>query len=163
LEKEGLPSTINGVIRYLVCGPNESYYAKLVSGQSFWSICTPDEEFKNVMEMFDVERVAFGLFKHGPSWIIIEQNGKVAWRNLPCRLDLILSKSTSEMPAPCEVSLGENGLYFIQFLDGDIDYCLPAHISASCHEILNGGADITNIALHPETSGAFTIHHLQLP
>jgi hypothetical protein len=83
LEKEGLPSTINGVIRYLVCGPNESYYAKLVSGQSFWSICTPDEEFKNVMEMFDVERVAFGLFKHGPSWIIIEQNGKVAWRNLP--------------------------------------------------------------------------------
>jgi len=114
------------------------------------------------MDTFDVQRVAFGPFTSAPSWIIIGKNGKVAWRNLPCRLDMLLSKRTSSMSAPCEVSLGEHGSYFIRFLDGDIDYCLPAHIAASCQEILNQGADITNIALHPETSEAFVIRHTQI-
>ncbi len=163
LEDEKISSNNNGAIRYLVCGPKQSYYAQLVSGQSLWSISTVDEEFRNVMDTFEVQRVAFGPFTTGPSWIIIGQNGKVAWRNLPCRLDMLLSKRTSSMSAPCEVSLGEYGSYFIRFLDGEIDYCLPAHIAASCQEILDQGADITNIALHPETSEAFIIRHTQLP
>ncbi len=162
MEKEVNSSSVDRNLRYLACGPNNSYYAKLVSGQSFWSISTPDQEFKNVMDLFEVQRVAFGSFASGPSWIVIGQNGKVAWRNLPSRLDTQLSKRTSEMAAPCEVSLGEQGSYFIRYLDGEIDFCLPNHIAASCQKILNQGADITNIALHPESSDAFIIRHSQL-
>ena len=162
MKDEAKSSTVDGSLRYLACGPNNSYYARLVSGQSFWSICTVDEEFRNVMELFDVQRVAFGSFVAGPSWIVIGQNGKVAWRNLPCRLDMLLSKRTSQMAAPCEISLGEHGSYFIRFMDGEIDYCLPAHISAPCQKILDQGGDITNIALHSESSDAFIIRHTQL-
>ncbi len=163
LKKEKIISYTKGDIRYLVCGPRESYYVQLVSGQSLWSICAEDEEFRTVVDTFDVSRVAFGSFTSGPSWIVIGQDGKVAWRNLPCRLNMLLSKRTSEMAAPSEVSLGEYGSYFIRFLDGEIDYCLPAHIAASCQEIWNQGADITNIALHPEVADAFIIRHTQLP
>ena len=163
LKRERIKSSGKGAIKYLVCGPKESYYVQLVSGQTLWSISIEDEEFRNVMDTFDVQRVAFGSFNNGSSWIVVGQDGKVAWRNLPCRLNALLSKRTSAMAAPCEISLGEYGSYFIKFLDGDIDYSLPAHIAASCDEILKHGAEITSIALHPELSDAFVIRHTQLP
>ena len=153
----------DGSLRYLACGPNESHYAKFTSGKSLWSVSAIDEELRNVMNTFDVQRVAFGSFGTSPSWIVIGENGKVAWRNLPSRLHAQLSKRTEDMAAPCEVSLGEHGSYFIRYLDGENDYCLPAHIADSCEEIVKQGAEITNIALHPESSDAFIIRHTQLP
>ena len=150
-------------LSYLSCGPKDTYYAKMDSGESFWSISPLDEEFKNVMDFFEAKRVAFGSFASAPSWIVIGENGKVAWKNLPCKLDVLLSKRTSAMASPSEVSLGDQGSYFIRFLDGEIDYCLPSHIAACCEAILKKGADITNIALHPESADAFIIRHTQIP
>lgn len=155
-------------IRYLACGPNESYFAQLMSGECLWGISQPDEEFKMVMSSFHVHRVAFGPFLTNEnnvetSWIIIGSSGQLAWRNLPCRLHELLSKRDETMAGACEVSLGFEGSYFIKFLDGEIDYCLPDHIGSVCEKIIEQGGAITNIALHPESSKPFIIRHTMLP
>jgi hypothetical protein len=66
------------------------------------------------------------------------------------------------MSAPAEVSLGPGGSYFIRFLDGTVDYCLPAEIAEVCEDIERRGGEITNITLHPEISHDFVIRHTAL-
>jgi len=154
-------------IRYLACGPNESYFAQLMSGEYLWGISQPDEEFKMVMSSFQVHRVAFGPFiENGTnietSWIVISKSGQLAWRNLPCRLHQLLASRDENMAAPCEVSLGNENAYFIKFMDGEMDYCLPSHVAGLCERISGQGAYITNIGLHPELCKAFIIRHTKL-
>lgn len=154
-------------IRYLACGPSESYFAQLMCGEYLWGISQPDEEFKMVMSSFHVHRVAFGPFIANEinvetSWIVIGKGGQLAWRNIPCRLHELLSHRDESMSAPCEVSLGNEGAYFIKFMDGEIDYCLPSPIAGLCEKISEQGAYITNLVLHPELCRSFIIRHTKL-
>lgn len=155
-------------IRYLACGPNESFFAQLMSGEYLWGISQPDEEFKMVMSSFHVHRVAFGPFIGNginveTSWMVICKGGQLAWRNIPCRLQRLLSSRDESMAAPCEVTLGCKGSYFIKFMDGEVDYCLPTHIAGLCERISDQGAHITNMTLHPELCKTFIIRHTKLP
>ncbi len=90
LKKFNHRSSTNVSIRYLSCGPNRSYFAELVSGHIFWGMEGHDEEFKNIMDNWGVHRVAFGSFEHDTSWLVLGKDGKVAWRNIPCRLHKLL-------------------------------------------------------------------------
>ena len=65
------------------------------------------------------------------------------------------------MAAPCEVSLGRGGSYFIRFLDGTVDYCLPAVAADICEEIERRGGVLTNIVLHGD-SYDYIVRHTKL-
>jgi hypothetical protein len=61
--------------------------------------------------------------------------------------------------APVEVALGSGNSYFIRFLDGSFDYCLPASAAEECRKLEEKGATITSVSLHPELSQDFVIRH----
>ena len=84
-----------GAIRYLSCGPNKSYFAELVSGRTLWSIGYHDDKFKTIVDECNVHRVAFGSSEHDSSWIVITKDGRVAWRNIPCRLHQLLQRRST--------------------------------------------------------------------
>jgi len=155
------PKGHTGTIRYLSCGPNGSYYAELASGLVFWRTCPCDEKFHSCLTSVqsNVHRVAFGSFDTDNSWIIVTKDGDVIWRNIPCRLSEKLRSRTPDMPSVSEISLGGEGCYFIRFLDGEVDYCLPAFIDELVAKLLQNGAEINSIALHPESADNFIIRH----
>ena len=157
-------NTLMRNIRYLSLGPNDSYYAELVSGQCYWGIGRYDEDFQNAVDEMDVHRVAFGSFELDSSWIVISKEGQISWRNIPPRLHRLLQRRQENQAAPCEISLGTEGTYFIRFLDGEIDYCLSCFADEMARGILSReGADITNIILNPNVPNAFIIRHTELP
>ena len=150
-------------IRYLSCGPENSYYAELKSGDCLWGI-SGDDKFDDILAHIDVHRVAFGPFhtRNGEletSWIVISKNGRVAWRNIPSGLHKILKERKPDMAVPSEVSIGFEGSYFVKFLDGRYKYCLPSHIAEVCDKIHNEGRRITDVILHTEDSGSYIIRH----
>lgn len=149
-------------IKYISTGPNDSYFVELFTGHSFWSIGKYDEAFQTVMDTVHVHRIAFGSFQMDSSWIIISREGQLAWRNIPPRLHNLLKSRKPEQAAPCEVSLGHEGTYFIKFLDGEIDYMLPTFVDCIASRILERGAAITNISLNVNCPNAFIIRHTEL-
>jgi hypothetical protein len=74
---------------------------------------------------------------------------------------LLQGQQHAAAPAPAEVSLGTVGSYFIRFLDGSGDYCLPAIVADTCESIEKGGGTITNIAMHGD-SRDFIIRHTEV-
>ena len=97
IQKEGDDSRpLLRTIRYLACGPNDSYYAELVSGQVFWGIGKYDEDFQTVMDSFNIHRVSFGSFDLDAAWIVISKEGQVAWRHVPRRLHFKLKNRTAK-------------------------------------------------------------------
>lgn len=112
---------------YLSVGPHSGYYyAELRNGACWWGSAAVDHEFDKCCSQWDVHRVVFGpctFFDIGttskmiPSWIILSKDGKVAWKNIPSRLQSQLMHRNGDL-APTEVSLGSNGSYFIRYLDG---------------------------------------------
>ena len=162
-EQNNSNPSIFGDIRYLSIGPNDSYYAELVSGQCYWGIGRYDESFQNVVNDMNIHRVAFGSFEMDSSWIAISKEGQIAWRNIPPRLHRMLRNREEDQAAPCEISLGSEGAYFVRFLDGEIDYCLPCFADEMASEILSRGAEITNIILNANVPDAFIIRHTELP
>ena len=149
-------------IRYLALGPRDSYFAELVSGETFWAIGKHDEQFFNIMQSSRVHRVAFGSFNDDSSWIVLTKDGTVAWRNIPLQLEKLLESRESGMAAPCEVSLGDAGTFFIRFMNGEINYCLPSFADEICRRIEDSGASISCISLHPEVMDAIIIRHTKL-
>lgn len=157
---------------YLSTGPQGSYYAEFRSGDCWWGSPVEDDDFHFILQDWDVHRVVFGPIdafedqqgdiKITNSWIIIGKNGRVAWKNIPTRLHNRLENRLSKMAAPSEVSLGPGGSFFIRFLDGTVDYCLPAEIAEVCERIELLGGEITDITLHPEISHDFVIRHTAL-
>lgn len=150
-------------IRYLALGPRDSYFAELVSGETFWAIGKHDEQFSKIMQSSRVHRVAFGTFKDDSSWIVLTKDGTVAWRNIPLQLEKLLEDRESGMAAPCEVSLGDAGTFFIRFMNGEINYCLPSFADEICRRIEDVGASISYISLHPEVMDGIIIRHTELP
>lgn len=154
---------------YLSTGPMGAYYAEFRSGECWWGSTAEDTEFDSLCCEWDVSRVAFGACNtlvdslgqkhHSTSWIVIGRDGRVAWKNLPSRLHNKLERRLASENAPAEVTLGPGGSYFIRFVDGAVDYCLPAVIARVCRSIEAKGLTITSISLHPELSHDFIVRH----
>lgn len=149
-------------IKYLSLGPRGSYFVELISGETLWAIGKHDEQFSTVMNTSRVHRVAFGEFCDDSSWIICTKDGTVVWRNIPLLLEKVLKQRVDGAPAPCEVSLGETGTYFIRFMNGEIKYCLPSYADQICRRIVDAGSSITSIHMHPEVMDAIIIRHTEL-
>jgi hypothetical protein len=154
---------------YLSTGPMGAYYAEFRSGECWWGSTAEDTEFDSLCCDWDVSRVAFGACStivdslgqkhHSTSWIVVGRDGRVAWKNLPSRLHNKLERRLASENAPAEVTLGPGGSYFIHFVDGSVDYCLPAAIARVCRSIESKGLTITSISLHPELSHDFIVRH----
>ena len=56
-----------------------------------------------------------------------------------------------------EVALGSGDSYFVRFLDGTVDYCLPAHMGVVCQKLEQEGSAVTSISLHPNLPYDFVI------
>ena len=174
-----------GDIVYLSTGQRGCYFVKFNSGESWWGSSVKDSDFHSIMHSFDVYRVAFGSIqrvelniKEQPkplilstdntenqkvvftnSWIIISYDGRVAWKNIPSRLSRKLEEC---LIAPIEVSLGPGDSYFVRFMDGSTDFCLPAKAARVCERIEQLGGDITSISLNPDISHDFVIRHTEI-
>ena len=132
------------MLTYLSTGPNGTYFCTFSSGHVWWG--TSDPDFEAIVKEWPVYRVAFGESKKFPkqkrlfSWIIVSRDGRVAFKNLPLRLTNLLNSRLADESAPAEISLSSEGAYFIRFLNGTIDYCLPSHITDVCNFIVQRGA-----------------------
>ena len=148
-------------IRYLVVGPGGSYFSQLSTGECWWGISQLDMDFHKYMNSLDVCRVAFGTFTNyiyvgdastiHTSWMIIGKDGRCAWKNIPSGLHNLLLSRTSSDAAPCEVSLGKGDSYFIKFLDGETNYCLPADLASTYKRIESMGGEIRNVSFNPQS------------
>lgn len=170
-------------LAYLSTGSRGCYFTKFQSGESWWGSAIPDADFHNLLNSWDVYRVAFGPMKSIEnsklvvtstsgdkktktttatlvnSWIVLSHDGQAAWKNLPSRL---AKKLESSPVAPVEVSLGIGDSYFVRFLDGSTDYSLPSKLASVCERIEERGGKITNVSLHPDISHDFVVRHTEL-
>lgn len=155
---------------YVATGPQGSYYAEFRSGEAVWGIVSDSsaegDEFAALCSDWSISRVAFGpcYVVHDEngnvhktaSWVILSRDGRAAWKNVPSRLHRLLEDRMASQAAPLEVSLGYGDSYFVRFLDGTVDYCLPAHIASVIEE---GKLNVTSISLHPELPNDFVLRH----
>jgi hypothetical protein len=165
-------STHVGDLVYLSTGPQGCYYAEFRSGECWWGNAVEDDDFHSIIQAWDVYRVVFGPIdafedergnkRLSNSWIILGRDGRAAWKNLPSRLHYRLESRLANWAAPAEVSLGPGDSYFVRFLDGSVDYCLPAEVAQVCEYVEQNGGAITDIALHPEISHDFVIRHTEM-
>lgn len=154
---------------FLASGPLDYYYAEFRSGDVWWGSPPNDEAFQNLCQDWDVYRVAFGPVtslvdgtgdqkEHiTTSWVILARDGRVAWKNIPTRLHFLLKSRLANEAAVEEVALGSGDSYFVRFLDGTVDYCLPAHMGLVCQKLEQEGSTITSISLHPNLPHDFVI------
>ena len=144
IQEDGDTTEIGDIV-YLSTGPNGSYFAEFRSGECWWGSAVEDREFQAILHSWDVYRVVFGRMesftddqgnaKVTNSWIILGRDGRAAWKNIPSRLQHCLERRLSTWAAPAEVALGPGDSYFVRFLDGTVDYCLPAQIASVCEYI----------------------------
>ena len=174
MKKQGLdPVTHCGDLVYLSTGPNGYYYAEFRSGECWWGCAGEDKEFYEILQQWEVYRVVFGstvthTAANGKdfvtnSWIILARDGRAAWKNLPLRLHHTLERRLANSAAPAEVALGSGDSYYVRFLDGTADYCLPAEVASACERIQSKGGSITDMAMNPEVSHEFMVRHTELP
>ena len=91
------------------------------------------------------------------------RDGRAAWKNIPSRLHQTLESRLANSAAPAEIALGTGDSYYVRFLDGTVDYCLPAELAVVCERIQKSGAVITDMALNPEVSHEFMVRHTEIP
>jgi len=174
MKSQGLdPVTFCGDLMYLSTGPNGYYFAEFRSGECWWGCAGEDKEFYEILQQWDIYRVVFGSTTvHTAvdeknrtrevitnSWIILGRDGRAAWKNLPSRLHHTLERRLANSAAPAEVALGSGDSFYVRFLDGTVDYCLPAELASVCERIQGRGGAITDMALHPEVSHEFMVRH----
>jgi IS5 family transposase len=152
-------------IEYLSTGPGGAYFCELSSGHTWWG--SSDVEFVRLAKEWKVARVAFGATRQFGaetchSWIVVARDGRVAWKNIPARLHNKLELRLADNAAPAELTLGPEDSYFVRFLDGSVDYCLPATISNVCESIERDGGRITNVVLRSDSSHDFVIRHSEV-
>ena len=174
---------------YVAIGPHAGYYfVQFRSGDSWWSGANRDNEFDSICRRWDVHRVAFGastVFDMGVSskvavsWVVIGRDGKVAWKNIPGRLQSTLENTKSP---PSEISLGTNGSFFCKFIDGKniasmaflwcvlplvlpwnttgtMEWQLPSKTAEVCERLEREGSKIMSVMLSPEVTQDFIIRH----
>jgi hypothetical protein len=158
---------------YLATGPLDYYFAEFRSGETWWGSAVDDRAFHTICSEWDVYRVVFGTAltledaegqRHATaSWIILGRDGRAAWKNLPARLDLKLQTRMADEAAVAEVALGSGDSYFVRFLDGTVDYCLPSTMAYVCQQLEKQGSTITSVSIHPELSHDFIIRSSSIP
>jgi hypothetical protein len=168
-------------------GCHRCYYVEFDDGECWWGT-NGDDVLDRIFTKMDVHRVAFGGGNGDgskSSWIVIGKNGSVTWRNVPWGLHnfLLALKSAavapvgktaatktktkavicppSVDPAPCEVSLGMNGTYFVRLLDGSVDYSLPNFVAEVIDKLETDGKQIVNVTLHVDTFDCFVRYSLR--
>ena len=165
------PKSGAGEILYLSSGPLGCYYVEFRSGDCWWGTSVDDDqdddEFCAICREWDVSRVVFGPgdsiedpsghVYRATSWIILARNGRAAWKNIPSRLHHLLEGRMASEAAPAEVALGYGDSYFVRFLDGTVDYCLPAHVA---DVIEKRQLDVTSVYLHPGLAQDVVLRHL---
>ena len=139
-------------LRYLSTGPSSAYYAEFDDGDCWWGTASSqsrgDDALHRLLLEIDVHRIAFG----DHSWIVVSKDGDLVWKNLPQGLhDVLTSRDSVSAAAPCEVSLGMDGSYFVRFLDGTIDYMLPSFVAEVCERLEAKGLLIRNVSLNADT------------
>lgn len=174
MKSQGLdPVKHCGDLIYLSTGPNGYYFAEFRSGECWWGCAGEDKEFYEILQKWEIYRVVFGAsVAHtaidssscrreviSNTWIILGRDGRAAWKNLPSRLHQTLEGRLANSAAPAEVALGAGDSYFVRFLDGTVDYCLPAQVASVCEGIQKSGGTITDMALNPEVSHEFLVRH----
>jgi hypothetical protein len=107
-----------------------------------------DDALHQTLANMDVHRVAFG---GDSSWIVIGKNGDVVWKNIPQGLHDVMISRESSAAAPCELSLGMEGSYFIRFLDGSVEYMLPSYVADVCERLEAKGQTVRNVSLHSDS------------
>ncbi len=173
-EEAGTNQCDFGDLLWLSTGPLGCYYAEFRSGETWWgSAFADDTDFHYILKNWDIYKVVFGPLtaledshtgstRLVNSWIILGRDGRAAWKNIPRRLQHRLESRLANWAAISEVSFGPGGSYFCRFLDGSIDYCVPAAVASACEYIERNGGYITEISLHPEISNDFLIRHTEL-
>ena len=129
-----------------------SYYAEFDDGECWWgtasSLSHEDNALHQLLLEMDVHRIAFGI----DSWIIIGKDGEVVWKNIPQGLhDILTLRESNSAAAPCEVSLGMDGSYFVRFVDGVIEFLLPSFVADVCERLEAKGNLIRCVPLHVDT------------
>jgi len=151
-------------LRYLSTGPSylvgngdksRCYYAEFSDGEAWWGV-NDDGELDGILQEVDVHRVAFGRSSSigdKPSWVVIAKNGTCKWRNVPDGLHEALTRANESAGAacPCECSLGMGGSYFVRFLDGSIDFALPAFVADVLESLESDGKLVRAVCMHVDT------------
>jgi len=75
----------------------------------------------------------------------------VPHRRSPVRKGTNVGIIRADAAAPCEVSLGVAGTYFVRFMDGTVDYSLPSFAADVCEKLEAEGKVIRNVSLHSDT------------
>ncbi|KAL7492222.1 hypothetical protein ACHAWT_001393 [Skeletonema menzelii] len=138
------------------------YYLEFDGGECWWHVPIfqgePDHDLERIFSEVDIHRVAFGSsisegIGASASWIVIGKDGSVFYRNIPQGLhDTLTARDMEEThAAPCEVSLGVSGSYFMRFLDGSVDYNLPKFAADVFEKLESQGLLIRNVSLHVDT------------
>lgn len=147
-------------MRYLSTGQSSTesnmycvapYYVEFDDGECWWgsssSLSQENDKLHSILLNTDVHRVAFGI----DAWVVIGKDGDVVWKNLPQGLHDLLSSLDISSAAPCAVSLGMGGSYFVRFLDGSIQYSLPSFVAEVCERLEAKGHVVRNVSLCVDT------------
>ena len=150
-------------LSYLSTGPSylvgngqrgRCYYAEFKDGEAWWGV-NDDGELGGILQEVDVHRVAFGRSssEEKASWVVVAKDGTCKWRNVPDGLHEALTRANESAgaPCPCEFSLGMGGSYFVRFLDGSIDFALPAFVADVIDELESDGQLIRQVCMHVGT------------
>src|SRR6056300_1150966 len=145
------------------------YYLEFDNGECWWAVPTPNDELESLLREVDVHRIAFGSSFDSigdytsSSWIVIAKDGSVYYKNIPQGLhDALTSRVSNIDPhvmAPCEVSLGQSGSYFVRFLDGSVDYNLPKYAADVFETFESHVLQIRNVCLHVDTADCIIRFH----
>lgn len=156
-------------IQWLVTGPQGSYVCQFTSGELWWGFPSnkTDPQLLRILQTWKIHQVVLGPmtqteYETYPSWVVVSQDGKVAWKNIPQVLDTQLKSRLPDQPAVDSISLGAGGSYFCRYRDATIDYCLSAQAADVCDYVVANGGTITDIILHSESDSDFVIRHTDL-
>jgi hypothetical protein len=142
-----------GALRYVAAGSDDSYYAQLTNGTTWWSTSglNDSDSFDAAMRTNQaISRVEFG---EGGCWVILYGDGGYTFGSgLPTKIYNKLRSRNQHLPAPVEVSLGPGDTWFVRYADGKTDWTLPSHISELCNKVCGEGGEVISVSMCADSS-----------